>query len=143
MLLTDVEVNRRIYIYTKLIDVYIYIYIGNLDMLLSVRSDICNCRSSANEWSVTQSESTMIDRGLMSIEKRFGEGSQNVLIHPPLHRMFAFSSSSDKFSENIKSFLAFPILCSNRFTQNTTKLTFYSCYEIPPVTLTRKKHSML
>ena len=33
-----------------------------------------------------------------------------------LHRIFAFSSTPDMFSENMKSFFAFLMLCSNRLT---------------------------
>ena len=44
------------------------------------------------------------------------QGSSSVLINRHLRRISTFQSNADKFSENMKSFLAFPMLCSNKYT---------------------------
>ena len=40
--------------------------------ILSGGADICNCRSSANEWCIIECESLMADKGLIYIVKSIG-----------------------------------------------------------------------
>ena len=44
------------------------------------------------------------------------QGSLNVLIYQRLHRILTLSSIPNMFSVNMKSFLAFSVLFSNRLT---------------------------
>ena len=67
------------------------------------------------------------------------QGCQNFLIHRPLYRIFAFSSTPDKFNKILNHFLNFRRRAAIGVYINQTKLTFTLCYTTPLATLTRKK----
>ena len=53
---------------TIIISIHYCIMLNNSD-ILSGAVDICNCKSSAIEWCVTECRSIMVDKGLMYMEK--------------------------------------------------------------------------